>query len=86
MVTMLFDQADKRDPDARPPPDRAGRRRQPPAGMPGKKGEHRSAGPVDLLVAAAAEEAELTLLHYDRDFETIARTTGQPVRMIDLRR
>ncbi|GAA3616004.1 PIN domain nuclease [Streptomyces chitinivorans] len=49
------------------------------------KGEHRSAGPVDLLVAAAAEEAELTLLHYDRDFETIARTTGQPVRMIDLR-
>ncbi|MFI8892371.1 PIN domain nuclease [Streptomyces paradoxus] len=49
------------------------------------KGEHRSAGPVDLLVAAAAEEAGLTLLHLDRDFETIARTTGQPVRMIDLR-
>ncbi|MDT9698081.1 hypothetical protein RMT89_19695 [Streptomyces sp. P17] len=49
------------------------------------KGEHRAAGPVDLLVAAAAEEAGLTLLHCDRDFETIARTTGQPVRMIDLR-
>lgn len=49
------------------------------------KGEHRSAGPVDLLVAAAAEEAGLTLLHYDRDFETIARTTGQPARMIDLK-
>ncbi|WP_216589601.1 PIN domain nuclease [Streptomyces brasiliscabiei] len=49
------------------------------------KGEHRSAGPVDLLLAAAAEEAGLTLLHFDRDFETIARTTGQPVRMIDLR-
>ncbi|MCX4816679.1 PIN domain nuclease [Streptomyces sp. NBC_01239] len=49
------------------------------------KGEHRSAGPVDLLVATAAEEAGLTLLHFDRDFETIARTTGQPVRMIDLR-
>ncbi|MFJ8712229.1 PIN domain nuclease [Streptomyces violaceus] len=49
------------------------------------KGEHRSAGPADLLVAAAAEEAGLTLLHFDRDFETIARTTGQPVRMIDLR-
>ncbi|MBW8801381.1 MAG: PIN domain nuclease [Streptomyces sp.] len=48
------------------------------------KGEHRSAGPVDLLVAAAAEEAGLTLLHFDRDFEIIARTTGQPVRMIDL--
>ncbi|MFD5320367.1 PIN domain nuclease [Streptomyces sp. NPDC127098] len=50
------------------------------------KGEHRSAGPLDLLVAAVAEEAGLTLLHYDRDFETIARTTGQPVRMIDLKR
>ncbi|MFF7947131.1 PIN domain nuclease [Streptomyces griseorubiginosus] len=49
------------------------------------KGEHRSAGPVDLLVAAAAEEAGLTLLHFDRDFETIARTSGQPARMIDLR-
>jgi predicted nucleic acid-binding protein len=49
------------------------------------KGEHRGAGPVDLLVAAAAEEAGLTLLHCDRDFETVARTTGQPVRMIDLR-
>ncbi|MBP8538243.1 PIN domain nuclease [Streptomyces sp. MK37H] len=51
-----------------------------------EKGEHRSAGPIDLLVAAAAEEAGLTLLHYDRDFETVARTTGQPVRMIDLKR
>ncbi|MCX4822956.1 PIN domain nuclease [Streptomyces sp. NBC_01142] len=49
------------------------------------KSEHRSAGPVDLLVAAVAEQSGLTLLHYDRDFETIARTTGQPTRMIDLR-
>ncbi|MFJ9242696.1 hypothetical protein [Streptomyces sp. NPDC101776] len=40
--------------------------------------------PVDLLVAAAAEEAGLTLPHYDRGFETIARTTGRPVRTIDL--
>ncbi|MFE4961559.1 hypothetical protein [Streptomyces sp. NPDC056660] len=39
---------------------------------------------VDLLVAAAAEEAGLTLLHQGRDFDTIARTTGQPVRTIDL--
>lgn len=49
------------------------------------KGEHRGSGPVDLLVAAAAEETGLTLLHFDRDFEAIARTTGQPVRTIDLR-
>ncbi|MFE9457661.1 PIN domain nuclease [Streptomyces californicus] len=49
------------------------------------KGEHRSAGPVDLLVAAVAEEAGLVLLHHDRDFETVARTTGQPTRMLDMR-
>lgn len=48
------------------------------------KGEHRSAGPVDLLVAAVAEQSGLVLLHHDRDFETIARTTGQPTRMLEL--
>jgi predicted nucleic acid-binding protein len=32
----------------------------------------------DLLIAAAAELAELTLLHYDTDFEHITRLTGQP--------
>jgi predicted nucleic acid-binding protein len=31
----------------------------------------------DLLIAAAAEKAGLTLLHYDRHFELIARVTGQ---------
>ncbi|MFC7220336.1 PIN domain nuclease [Streptomyces polyrhachis] len=45
-------------------------------------GEHRSAGPVDLLVAAAAELSGLTLLHRDRDYETIARHTGQPTLML----
>ncbi|EST39279.1 hypothetical protein N566_02850 [Streptomycetaceae bacterium MP113-05] len=49
------------------------------------KGEHRSAGPVDLLVAVSAEQAGLVLVHHDRDFEAIARTTGQPVRMMELR-
>ncbi|MFF1506123.1 PIN domain nuclease [Streptomyces sp. NPDC058326] len=46
------------------------------------RGEHRSAGPVDLLVAATAELSGLTLLHYDRDFETIARVTGQPTEWV----
>ncbi|MBW5481491.1 PIN domain nuclease [Streptomyces bambusae] len=41
------------------------------------RGEHRSAGPVDLLVAATAELSGLTVLHYDSDFETVARVTGQ---------
>jgi predicted nucleic acid-binding protein len=42
------------------------------------KGAHRSAGAVDLLVAATAELRGLTVLHYDKDFETIASVTGQP--------
>ncbi|MFJ4003263.1 PIN domain nuclease [Streptomyces sp. NPDC090023] len=41
------------------------------------KGTHRSAGAVDLLVAATAELQGLTVLHYDNDFETIASVTGQ---------
>jgi hypothetical protein len=43
-----------------------------------ERGEHRSAGAVDLLVAATAERNRLILLHHDRDFDTVARTTDQP--------
>jgi predicted nucleic acid-binding protein len=32
----------------------------------------------DLLIAAAAEHAGATLVHYDRDFELIAGITSQP--------
>lgn len=46
------------------------------------RGEHRSAGPVDLVVAATAELAGLTLLHYDKDFDTIARATGQSTQWV----
>ena len=46
------------------------------------QGTHRSAGPVDLLVAAAAELHGLVLLHYDRDFLQVARATGQPLRWV----
>lgn len=38
---------------------------------------HRCAGPVDLLVAATAELHTLTLVHYDHDFDQIAKVTGQ---------
>ncbi|MFZ0215874.1 MAG: PIN domain-containing protein, partial [Candidatus Dormiibacterota bacterium] len=31
----------------------------------------------DLLVAAAAEELHVPVLHYDRDFDLIASATGQ---------
>ncbi|GAA3638119.1 PIN domain nuclease [Streptomyces chitinivorans] len=47
-----------------------------------KVGRHRSAGAVDLLIAATAELQGLTLLHYDRDFETIAEITGQPAQWL----
>ena len=43
---------------------------------------HRRVALPDLLIAAAAELAELPVLHYDRDFELIAEVTGQPVRPI----
>ena len=40
-------------------------------------GSQRGRKVPDLLVAAAAEEAGLTLLHYDGEVELIARVTGQ---------
>jgi predicted nucleic acid-binding protein len=43
---------------------------------------HREVPIQDLLVAAAAEAAELPVLHYDRHFEVIASITGQPVRAL----
>lgn len=35
-------------------------------------GDHRRVPPADLLLAAAAEEADIALVHYDRDYERIA--------------
>jgi hypothetical protein len=43
---------------------------------------HRRVRFPDVLVAAAAELAELPVLHYDQHFELIAEVTGQPVRAI----
>jgi predicted nucleic acid-binding protein len=40
-------------------------------------GAHRSAGAVDLLVAACADLHRLTLVHYDHDFDQITKVTGQ---------
>lgn len=45
-----------------------------------ERGQHRSAGPVDLVVAATAELQGLALLHHDRDFECIAAVTGQAIQ------
>jgi predicted nucleic acid-binding protein len=45
-------------------------------------GQHRAASIPDLLIAAAAELAGLTVLHDDKDFELIADVTGQPVERL----
>jgi predicted nucleic acid-binding protein len=42
------------------------------------RGHHRAAGVIDLLTAAVAEHHGAVVLHYDADFEHIARVTGQP--------
>lgn len=36
----------------------------------------------DLLIAAAAEEFGLTVLHYDADFDLISAVTGQPCQWV----
>lgn len=38
-------------------------------------GDHRRVPPADLMIAAAAEEAQVPLVHYDRDYERIAAVT-----------
>ena len=44
--------------------------------------QHRAVPLPDLLVAACAEAAGLTVLHYDADHERIAKLTGQPVQWV----
>jgi predicted nucleic acid-binding protein len=48
------------------------------------RGHHRAASIPDLIVAATAELAQLTVLHVDKDFELIADYTGQPVERLEL--
>jgi predicted nucleic acid-binding protein len=43
---------------------------------------HRSVRHPDLLIAAAAESAGITVLHYDEDYDRIASITGQQARWI----
>jgi predicted nucleic acid-binding protein len=44
-----------------------------------ERAEHRGASLPDLIIAAAAERAQVTLLHYDADYDLIASVTRQPV-------
>ena len=47
-----------------------------------KRSQHRGPNTVDLLVAAIAETNDITLVHYDRHFDAIAKVTGQPTEWI----
>jgi hypothetical protein len=47
-----------------------------------RRGQHRAVGLPDLLIAAVAERAGLTVLHYDADYDLVAAVTGQPTRWI----
>ena len=48
------------------------------------RGHHRAPAIPDLLIAAAAELADLVVLHVDKDYELIAEITGQPLERLAL--
>ena len=46
------------------------------------RGRHRAPSIPDLIIAATAELAGLTVLHLDKDFDLIAELTGQPMERL----
>jgi predicted nucleic acid-binding protein len=48
------------------------------------RGQHRAPSIPDLIIAATAELAGLTVLHLDKDFEIIAGITGQPLERLNI--
>jgi hypothetical protein len=48
------------------------------------RGQHRDPSIPDLIIAATAELADLTVLHFDKDFEIIAAITGQPLERLNI--
>jgi predicted nucleic acid-binding protein len=47
-----------------------------------ERGQHRAPSIPDLLIAATAETARLTVLHVDKDFDLIAAITGQELHRL----
>ena len=47
------------------------------------RGQHRAPSVPDLIIAATADLAGLTVLHLDKDFDVIAEITGQPVERLN---
>jgi predicted nucleic acid-binding protein len=48
------------------------------------RGQHRAPSVPDLIIAATAELAGLTVLHLDKDFDVIAEITSQPVQRLNM--
>ena len=46
------------------------------------RGHHRGPSIPDLLIAALAELSGLVVLHFDKDFETIASISQQPIEYL----
>jgi predicted nucleic acid-binding protein len=53
-------------------------------GILARRGHHRAPSVPDLLIAAIAETAGLTILHVDKVFELIAELTGQLVEGLNV--
>jgi predicted nucleic acid-binding protein len=47
-----------------------------------RRGQMRAVGFPDLLIAAVAERENVTILHYDSDYDLIARVTGQATQWV----
>jgi predicted nucleic acid-binding protein len=47
-----------------------------------RRGRVRAVGFPDLLVASVAEREQVTLVHYDSDYDLIAEITGQPMKWV----
>jgi len=47
-----------------------------------RSGQIRAVGFPDLLIAAVAERERVTVLHYDSDYDLIAKVTAQPVQWV----
>ena len=47
------------------------------------RGQHRAPSVPDLIIAATAQLAELTVLHCDKDFDLIASVSGQPTEWLN---
>lgn len=49
-----------------------------------RQGHHRAPSVADLVIAATAELKNLTVLHMDKDFDLIAKFTGQRAERLRL--